>query len=617
MVDGGTRETTTPGHRLRRAVLALTAATCGFAVLASSAGAASFAWSGASPVDTTSWSNGTNWAGTAPSGSVETLTFPALTSGACTAKPPTATCYTSNNDVTGLNANAISIDDGVKYSLTGNAITLGGGGITASTPGSATGAAYFGMPITLNAPQTWLIDGSNSGGQVGFSGHVTGGSNALAINLTQSGSINLPGTIEAGPVTINGYGSNPGSVALFGSGSLNGSNGQPVAVSSGVEIVFGADNGTPSIGPLTMTGGGGTIGTFVGGLGVLAVNGGVTLNSISAFKPSITKAGTIAGADYTQLSASGTVNLASAHFSLQSSIFPQGGGQLSCSTLTPGDVDTLLTTTGSLTGTFASVPDGTTVTASCEGGSGTPATVRINYTAHTVTATVLTSGGSGTTTTTTLSASPSSPVTNQTVTLTATVTASPGTPSGTVSFENHGTPIASCESKPVVLVGSSYTATCQTTFTAASSPDALTAVFTPAGGSGLQGSTSSTDNLTVGQNSEELTRKQHEEEEAVAAAAAKKHQEEAAAAAAKKHQEEEAAAAAAAAAKKHQEEEAAAKKKQEEEKAKSKPPTRAQLLAKALKTCKKQPKKKRAKCEATAKKKYGPKKKATKKKKKK
>jgi hypothetical protein len=84
----------------------------------------------------------------------------------------------------------------------------------------------------------------------------------------------------------------------------------------------------------------------------------------------------------------------------------------------------------------------------------------------------------------------------------------------------------------------------------------------------------------------------------------KKQQEEAEAA--KKHQEE-------AAAKKKAEEEAA-KKKAEEEKAKAKP-TRAQLLAKALKSCKKESKKKRVKCEAAAHKKYASKRKSKKKKK--
>lgn len=104
----------------------------------------------------------------------------------------------------------------------------------------------------------------------------------------------------------------------------------------------------------------------------------------------------------------------------------------------------------------------------------------------------------------------------------------------------------------------------------------------------------------VKKQAEEAARRKAEEE-----AAARNHAEEAAAA---KHAEEEAAA-------KHKaEEEAAAKKRQEEEKAKSKPLTRAQVLAKALKSCKKQSKKKRAKCEATARKKYGSKAKGKKKK---
>jgi hypothetical protein len=126
----------------------------------------------------------------------------------------------------------------------------------------------------------------------------------------------------------------------------------------------------------------------------------------------------------------------------------------------------------------------------------------MNYTANAVTATVETSGSSGgTPTTTTLSSSSSSLVTNQSVALTATVAASSGTPSGSVGFERNGSAIAGCASQPVALSGSSYIASCQTAFAAASSPEPLTAVFSPAGGSGLQGSTSPTDNLTVGQDS--------------------------------------------------------------------------------------------------------------------
>jgi hypothetical protein len=106
----------------------------------------------------------------------------------------------------------------------------------------------------------------------------------------------------------------------------------------------------------------------------------------------------------------------------------------------------------------------------------------------------------------------------------------------------------------------------------------------------------------------EETEAQHQKE-AEEAAAHKKAEEEAIA---KKHKEEEEAVA-----HKKAEEEAIAKKhKEEEERANTKPPTRAQLLAKALKTCKKESKGKRAKCEATARKKYGPKGKKKRKKKK-
>src|SRR4051794_29911042 len=67
-----------------------------------------------------SWSTGSNWSGgTAPSGSVGTLTFPAR---ACSPQ-----CFPGVNDLTGLSAQAISIEDG--NSIQGNTIELGAGGI--------------------------------------------------------------------------------------------------------------------------------------------------------------------------------------------------------------------------------------------------------------------------------------------------------------------------------------------------------------------------------------------------------------------------------------------------------------------------------------------------------
>ena len=53
-------------------------------------------------------------------------------------------------------------------------------------------------------------------------------------------------------------------------------------------------------------------------------------------------------------------------------------------------MDTLITTTGALTGIFTGVPDGTVLPLTRS--SSEPPTVRINYTAHAVTATVETAG---------------------------------------------------------------------------------------------------------------------------------------------------------------------------------------------------------------------------------
>lgn len=108
-----------------------------------------------------------------------------------------------------------------------------------------------------------------------------------------------------------------------------------------------------------------------------------------------------------------------------------------------------------------------------------------------------TAAGSGPVETDTeLSIAPSSPATNQTVTLTATVSVGPDIPSGSVAFDNGGAVISGCATRPVALNGSLYTATCQTSFTAASSPESLSATFTPSSPS-LETSTSSADDLAI------------------------------------------------------------------------------------------------------------------------
>jgi hypothetical protein len=102
------------------------------------------------------------------------------------------------------------------------------------------------------------------------------------------------------------------------------------------------------------------------------------------------------------------------------------------------------------------------------------------------------------TTVTTLTASPSAPVVNQTVTLIAAVTSSDAAiaPSGVVRFLTGGSAISGCANVPVNPVGQSVVVTCQTWF-AASIPQ-LVATFSPGPSATTTGSTSPVLSLPVG-----------------------------------------------------------------------------------------------------------------------
>jgi hypothetical protein len=349
-----------------------------------------FTWSGGAPPGSSGWSNGGNWAGgTAPSGSVGTLTFPLLTSAPCTATPPGATCFTSNNDITGLDVNALSIDDGAPvsapYQISGNAIALGAGGLTARTAATTPGLATVRLPITLSASQTWSIDGNGNNSQIGMYGNVTGPASAtLGITLSRQTFLGLNGNdVEVGPVTITGGSATGvqgnGAVALGNPSSgarLNATDGQPVSLTNAGLV---SQNGT--LGALSSTGGAIQVGEPGGTpAGTLTVNGALTLDGASAVSFFVNNSGTTAGTDYSQLGSSGHVSLGNARLTLA------GGGAGGCPALTVGDVDTILTAAGGLSGTFAGIPGGATVSLGCPG---TQPELRIDYTANAVTATVV------------------------------------------------------------------------------------------------------------------------------------------------------------------------------------------------------------------------------------
>jgi Big-like domain-containing protein len=99
---------------------------------------------------------------------------------------------------------------------------------------------------------------------------------------------------------------------------------------------------------------------------------------------------------------------------------------------------------------------------------------------------------------TTLQITPPTIVAGQPVTLIATVTSATtaAPPKGTITFATSGMPLQSCKSVPTQPSGATATVTCRTRF--ASSPSGLSAVFTPAAGSLVTGSASTSGGFVVG-----------------------------------------------------------------------------------------------------------------------
>ena len=357
-----------------------------------SASAASFTWLGSALPGTSLWSTPGNWAGgVAPSsGAVDTLTFPDLASAGC---PATATCTLSNNDVSGISATALNIA-GRGYGLLGNAITLGGGGLTLTQPSPpASGSTTISNPIALGADQAWNLSGPAGGAinqtLVGLFGAVSGADRALSITLANGTFASFNGTDnEVGPVTItgaNGAAANPdsnGGVGLLNyNGSapqLNAGNGKPITVS------HASLQGSGSIGPLTSTAAAVRIGAGVAPRTLQAASATFDAQSTTAFF--IHTTGTTPGTDYSRLTSTGNVALA-------------GGLQVvnldqTCPTLALGNAYTLVSTTGALTGAYSGVADGDLISITPSGAcAATARLLRIDYetasSPRTVTATVV------------------------------------------------------------------------------------------------------------------------------------------------------------------------------------------------------------------------------------
>ena len=466
-----------------------------------------YTWSGA---DTSAldWATADNWsASNGPSAdSSSNFVFPSVAS--C---DPQSACGNSDNTLTGITAASLSIDSG--YNLTGNAITLGGTGsdaaplLTAQTSESTSQpATVIQTPFLLGADQTWSIDGTNFGGltfqpdpndpTTNGSGNITGSAYSLGLNLSNGAQFSSSSDTEVGAFTATGHdpsavgtlAGNNGAISLQGA-SLNGSDHNPVNLNHVQLVASPGTTNTVSTGPLTSVGSQ----LYLAPSNTSAVTlvptaaspnaSAVALDGDSATSMAMHGTGATAGSDYPQITATGSVQL---NGSLN--VDAQLQSPSTCPSFGAGQVDTLITSTGALTGTFTNLPDGSVfdVYVGCTDHPTVP--TRINYTDHAVTLTFLDP------TTTTESASPSPSVTNQSVTLTATIASQDtSAPTGTVSFNDAGAVIPDCSAQTVSPL--THTATCVTN--TLTSLDYISADYTPDTGSNFAGSSSDPSQVTV------------------------------------------------------------------------------------------------------------------------
>jgi len=475
-----------PANRICRLALLVALTVCGAAFAAGPA-AADSTWTGtdasAAVSPNTNWSDPANWGGVAPvAATAGVLSFPPLSATACPSGV-TVVCY-SNNDLSSAIVTTLDIDAADNYDITGNHITLMDGINTLSGTDQG-GQATLAVPITLGAANTWNLTATttNVPDYLDVVDPLSGATaDTLAISLANHNALALNGDNEVGNVTITGStpadGCSNGGVDLRFGGSLNATDGGTIAIT---DAGMQTEGGT--IGALTAKTTCMSLGNNSAPTGELtATSATFDSNSSILFRVIGDGGAGNAGSTYGALVSTGTIDLAGAGLNISNI-----ADSTSCTSPPAAGTAYTLVSAGTLTGTFGNAPNGETIGDDC---ANSPDEYVINYTATTVTATLKSAP------TTTVVASPTNPVTNQTVTLTATITPNGNTATGTVDFEQGGATIPGCGAV-TASGGSPDVATCHASFAAASSPVAVTAVFTQTGSA--SGTTLNTPyNLSVG-----------------------------------------------------------------------------------------------------------------------
>ncbi|HUJ12969.1 MAG TPA: Ig-like domain-containing protein [Thermoanaerobaculia bacterium] len=386
--------------------------------VSASVDAATLTWTGAT---SNLWSIGTNWSGGVAPSNGDDLIFPA-----------TGANQTNSDDLAaGLNLHSITISGG-NYSISGNAITLGAGGIIYTDTDNVSSIAN---PITLATDETWSLDSASH--YVGVSGSLDLNGHALTLNFI--------GTVEQLDAAITGAGSIAIS-AVSGSGVRLGGNDTTTAplTSNGFVDVENAYDG-----PITMTGlgeliveDGGTVGnvtispgaSYLGGPnpGGTAHTGNLTLLPSTDSGSSIFVGATNGSApgQFTQTNVTGTVTL-------NSPILLFLGGV----SLPAGTSLTLINNDGTdpVSGTFNSLPEGAMFLSNVP----VQEVYKISYAGGDGNDVVVTNEGTTPVTTTTVTSSENPAIVGDAVTFNVTVSSTQGIPQGVVDLNDGITTIAS------------------------------------------------------------------------------------------------------------------------------------------------------------------------------
>ena len=327
-----------------------------------------FTWTGAAGPAAPTWSENDNWASDtapAPDTSIGTLSFPALPESLpCVFKTPNDGCGRgSENDVSGLSIEALSIDDCEDYSIVGEKpvgetpITLGSGGLAASPTATTSKLTLseLDLPIALGAAQTWSIEGAGGiehllENDLYLGGELTGSGSALTVDMGDGPLLLLEDEAEVGPVSIAG--TDPAEAGIFNGavefvGDLNSTDRNPVSLS---HIFF---SGVGAMGQLTTDAAELAVGANAPPAEGIAATS-VKLDSASSVGFEILEAGASAQKDYSRLTSPGAIELGSA--SIEVVVRPPETGK-SCPTLTPGQTYTFVSTTATLSGAFSNAPE--------------------------------------------------------------------------------------------------------------------------------------------------------------------------------------------------------------------------------------------------------------------